>query len=107
MPSDIKPPRLFPEREDRWSGTTVIVEGWYDLPNLIAGGLVRLPMFTIYKHPKDFPDNYVVRLFDMDKPTSYVMLAQSEEHAISLIPPEFVRLERNQEDDASIVATYI
>lgn len=66
-----------------------------------------LPMFTIYRHPRDFPGYFVVRLFDMDRPTAITFLATTEDQAVMAIPQGFVRLERNPADDPVIVATYV
>lgn len=40
------------------------------------GGL-KMPLIAVYKHPDDFPDHYVARVFDMDKPTDTVIIKSS------------------------------
>lgn len=35
------------------------------------------PICTIYKNPSDFPDNYVVRLFDLNRPTNIIIIRNS------------------------------
>ena len=35
---------------------------------------IRQPVIAIYYHPEDFPEKVVARIFDMDKPTEYIML---------------------------------
>lgn len=83
--------------------TTILVADW-SAPGYIAP---FLPVFTIYRHPSDFPEHYVVRMFDMDKPTPYAMLADSEEAAVAKVPRGLVRLERLPADDANIVCVYV
>jgi hypothetical protein len=42
-----------------------------------------LRVWTIYKHPKDYPNSYVARLFEVDadgpKPTASIVIASSLE----------------------------
>ena len=36
--------------------------------------LARVPIIAIYKNPTDYPNKYVARLWDLDKPTQYIVL---------------------------------
>lgn len=34
----------------------------------------EMPMIVVYDHPKDYPDNYVARVFDVGNPTNAVIV---------------------------------
>lgn len=36
---------------------------------------LKFPVISIYEYPVDYPDEYVARIFDLDKPTSVIMKA--------------------------------
>ncbi len=40
---------------------------------------IRQPMIAIYDHPDDFPNKVVARIWDMDKPTDTIMVADTAE----------------------------
>jgi len=83
---------------------TVVIP-WFDANDLQG---LFLPMFVLYFNPKDFPDKYVVRMFDVDRPTSFVTVRDTEETAIGTIPrPNRARLERSPGDDPKIVAVFL
>lgn len=65
------------------------------------------PMLVLYQHPADFPTKYVVRVWDMDKPQPYVLVCDALEDAIRAIPPRFIRMERMEQDDHTILALFI
>lgn len=68
----------------------------------------RLPIITVYDHPKDAPDDYVGRIFDGEKPTDHAFatphLAQLREQMrlLGLTP-----LPRNRQDDPVIIETWL
>lgn len=71
----------------------------------------RLPMFVIYDHPVDFPEEYVARLWvTLPEPIATTLhmchaeLSVLRDHMQSL---GLVRLTRNQEDDPCIVETWM
>jgi hypothetical protein len=84
---------------------TIIISSWadFDWTELWCS----FPMLTVYRHPSDMPDKYVVRLWDLDRPLPFVVVADSEEQAIYGIPRSFVRLERSQADEPHIVCVYV
>ena len=67
-----------------------------------------LPIWVIYDHPSDYPDNYVARLWNSDSPTDTVLLADSLEtiqeklHEMGLLC-----MPRMDEDDPCIVEVWI
>lgn len=38
---------------------------------------LRMPFIAVYKHPDDFPNQCVARVFDLDKPTDTVMVKET------------------------------
>lgn len=67
----------------------------------------RLPIFTVYERPSDFPNEYIVRLFDLEKPTVYYVTANTKEEAIAKIPDGLSPIPLNKNDDPVIVAVFI
>lgn len=73
-----------------------------------------LPMATIYDHPSDYPDHFVVRIIEVG-PTGPgnmrsvgVHLADTLEGARRMVPSQFdYRLPRDPSDDPVIVETWI
>jgi hypothetical protein len=72
-----------------------------------------LPIWTIYAHPKDFPDAYVARMFETGPegepvPTK-VMLASPEIEALraAFSHAGLTRLDRNEGDQPEIVESWI
>ena len=70
-----------------------------------------MPIFVVYRDPKDFPGKFVVRIFDGKKPLRLVTVKNSLEAARAAIqqgPPfEFGNMGRFTEDDPVIVETWI
>lgn len=67
----------------------------------------RFPLICIYKHPIDYPDKYVARLWDINKPTNIIVLADTIEELRGAIPKGMVRINRNEKDDPCIVEVWI
>ena len=67
----------------------------------------HLEIWTIYDHPADHPDCFVVRLWHNEKPTVTKYLAETLEDARNLIPPDKARVPRNLKDRRSIVESWI
>lgn len=67
--------------------------------------------YVIYKHPKDFPHHYVVRVWNITYSGRVIpvqgYLAENLEDAREFIPKELARLERHQEDDPCVVELWI
>ena len=66
-----------------------------------------IPLFTVYDHPTDFPDHYVVRVFDGDRPTSLYRVAETLEDVRAFLPDDVCRLERRPEDDPRILEVWV
>jgi hypothetical protein len=70
--------------------------------------IVIIPVIAVYKHPKDYPDKYVARLWDIHKKaTRYIVTGDSLEHIRSKIPDTMHRLPPTPVDDPVIVETWI
>jgi hypothetical protein len=65
------------------------------------------PIITVYFSPDDFPDKYVARLFDLDKPTPFCIWKWSFRQIEAEIPPHMVFMERQEEDAQSIMGVYM
>lgn len=68
--------------------------------------------WTIYDHPKDYPDNFVVRRWRLGDggepvPDQECHLADSLEEARKYIPLGLVRMEPSPGEDPVIVETWI
>ncbi len=67
----------------------------------------KFPLICIYNSPKDYPGKYVARLWDVDKPTNMVAIAESLEEIREAKPPEMMIMDRMPNDDPVIVETWI
>ena len=75
-------------------------------PNII-NSFTTSPIVTIYNKPTDYPNYYVARLFDKDKPTKAIMLKETLEELRKGIPIYMIRMSRSATDDRNIVESYI
>lgn len=70
-----------------------------------------LVIYTIYDHPSDYPDNFVVRRWSVVggnvKPDDSCILANSLEEARSGFNPGMTRIPRLPQDDQVIVELWI
>ena len=67
----------------------------------------KIALWTIYKHPSDYPDEFVARKFILDKPTSEIKTSDTIETLRLLLPMGLTRVERNDNDDPVIVETWM
>jgi hypothetical protein len=67
-----------------------------------------IDLFVVYDHPKDYPDNFVVRRFIVDKPTGQCWLYDDLEKArIDLQNQGRICLPRDPYDDPVIVECWL
>lgn len=70
-----------------------------------------LSMWTVYDHPKDFPQHYVARCFIVDAvgvtPTGVVLFANTLEELRAILPRDLYRMRRFEQDDANIVEVWL
>jgi len=72
--------------------------------------IAQIPMWTIYERPRDFPDKFVVRLWEclsVPRPLDLVGTADSLWGARKLVPPGRFNLGRQPGDDPVITETWI
>lgn len=71
----------------------------------------ELTQWVIYKHPRDYPDQYVMRLWKIRAghfwPTNDMALADTLGEIRKNLPPGLFRIERFAEDDPCIVEVWI
>jgi hypothetical protein len=67
-----------------------------------------LSMWTIYDHPTDYPDHFVARRFELDKPTSQILLCETlEPIRDALAGAGLICFMRDPSDDPKIVETWM
>ncbi len=70
---------------------------------------LRMPAIVVYEHPRDYPDEYAARVFDVDKPTDTVMikdtLAAVQEDIRKHTNMVFIK--RGAEDEPHIVGVWL
>ncbi len=85
-------------------------------PDMILDTFVRVklntlssvPIITVYKKPKEYPDKFVARLWDVNnKPTNFVVIADTLENVRKLIPKNMIRIPPSEKDDPVIVEVYL
>lgn len=69
--------------------------------------VLKIWTYCIYKHPKDFPDKYVVRRFIGEQPTDYHFVADTLEEVRDAIPSGLFRMDRQVNDDPVIVEVWL
>lgn len=79
-------------------------------PHLYVG--IGLPMWTLYDHPSDMPEHFVLRLWDgmTCEPTRFVYPADTLDgihEQLEAIPGRFAKLRRSPADDPKIMAVYL
>ena len=77
----------------------------FDLNSLMQ--ITRLPLICVYNNPSDYPGKYVARVWDVDRPTNLVAIADSLEEIREAKPPEMMIMDRIPNDDPVIVETWI
>jgi hypothetical protein len=75
--------------------------------------VTTLAMWTVYKHPSDYPDKYVARRFDVDadgaKPSASVIITPDLAQLRHILRFELglTCLSRNEGDEPQIVETWL
>ena len=68
----------------------------------------KVPIIAVYRGPADYPGKYVARVYDVDRPTNLVAVADEYEDILTAIPAgAMVRMERDPKDDPCIVETWV
>lgn len=72
-----------------------------------------LPIWTVYRHPTDYPHGYVARMSVIRSPmrgympTDLVILGDTLAAVRDALPPGLIRLDRDEEDDPHIVESWL
>jgi hypothetical protein len=80
----------------------VIIESF----NQVNVSRMKMPFIVIYEHPIDYSENYVARLFDINKPTNIVILSNDLQTLRNKIPKGMVKFNREKEENKTIVESY-
>ncbi len=98
-----------PDLIDEWTPpatlrkATVLVDDLARALDVLADN-IAMPAFIIYDHPQDFPECFVIRLWDLRRgPTNIAMRAATLERARAAIPPGMISLPRSDQDKPSVV----
>lgn len=70
----------------------------------------RLPTWTVYRSPLDYPDNWVARMFltlPEPQPTFYAVIGDSLEEVRRALPLGLWRIDRSPGDEPQIVETWL
>lgn len=69
----------------------------------------KLPTIAIYEHPRDYPEYYVARVFDVDKQTDTIILKDTLAAVQEDIKEntKMMFFSRGAEDDPCIVGAWI
>jgi hypothetical protein len=72
---------------------------------------IEIVQYVIYDHPSDYPQHFVLRCWYITdsgpRPDSNVILGRSVEDLQELIPPDYTRLNRFEDDDPAILEVWI
>lgn len=70
--------------------------------------LSSVPIIAIYKKPKDYPDKFVARLWDINnKATNFVVVAETLDKVRKLVPQNMTCIPPSEIDDPVIVEVYL
>ena len=65
-------------------------------------------MWALHKHPSDFPDKYVARLFENETPTATVIAVSNyDDLAIQMMNMGLVRLDRSHDDPETLLEVWL
>lgn len=87
-----------------------LAAGTTDITQIYRSMRDRLPMWTIYRNPVDYPDKYVARMFvtlPKGTPTNLVIVADSLDAVRAELPAGLVCIKRDEDDPLQIVETWI
>lgn len=70
---------------------------------------MKMPIITIYEKPIDYPDGYIARVFELEKPTNTLILKSSIEECRTDIKAAGFKIcvPRNKDDVLSVVESWI
>lgn len=95
-------PGLRAEEESR---KTVIVDTFQNI--CFRELTLKAPLIVVYANPSDFPDKFVARLWDLNRPTKLAVFTNTIAEIREAIPDQFVRLDPSPDDDPVITEIWI
>lgn len=69
--------------------------------------LAKLPIIVLYEKPIDYPEHYVARLFNVNKPTKVIVIKDSLQELRKTIPVHMLKINRSTLDESQIIESYI
>jgi hypothetical protein len=69
--------------------------------------MYTLPMFAVFEKPIDHPNQYVVRLFDCNRPTEHFIVKKTLKEIRRVIPKNLLHFPRSSMDEKHIVETWV
>lgn len=69
-----------------------------------------LPMWTVYRFPRDHPEHFVARMFftlPQTMPTNVAVIADTLDEVRETLPTGLVRIDRSPADEPHIVETWL
>ncbi|BBB91038.1 MAG TPA: hypothetical protein PKA28_10720 [Methylomusa anaerophila] len=73
----------------------------------IPGMGLFIPIIVVYRSPKDYPEKYVARLWDLARPIEIALTRDTLSEIRKEIPLGFVNLGRQENDDPVIVESWV
>lgn len=67
----------------------------------------KLPIWTIYDHPLDYPAEFVARLSFNDEKTTSILRAATLDELRDKLPPDLICMARAETDDPVIVECWL
>lgn len=70
---------------------------------------LKFPIIAIYRHPADYPNKYVARVFDITRPTDTVVVKDSLQELQKDISRNVAKsfIPRDEKDDPFIIGSWI
>lgn len=66
-----------------------------------------MPIICVFSNPNDYRGMFVARIFDVDKPTEYIMMRVSLDAIRKEIPEGFTLMPRSADDDFALVEAWV
>lgn len=66
----------------------------------------KMPIICVFFNPTDYKGKYVARLFDINKPTKYVVIANSLEEIRKIKPQNMIIFNRHLKDEPQMVESW-
>lgn len=68
---------------------------------------IKEAMIVVYDHPKDYPNSYVARIWDTDKPTNVIVANENLDSLRSLIPKNMGCINKFETDDPCMLEIWL